>query len=613
MSDAPHRTHASASGGLACLQAGQANIGGLGAASGRSLGGRDLSRSVGHPTTRVKAEPWGRDRPFGRASIVGRRTPGLSCAPWHVPTESPVKSSLALVCTLLCAALVLVAACGGTTAPAVSSSAAPAVASAAPSATPVADGPPRLVVISAINGYVEPCGCTVDLTLGGIDRIATRIAEERRAGPTAVLMVGSVLFDPHVDDAHLADQEAAKAEVLARALSRIGVDATVTTHTELKYGPKVLDPLRKAWPIPDVTVNVAGGAPRMVTLGALKVGVFGVVDAASGPTPAGTPTDPEPAVRAAVQKLRADGAQVVVGLAALPRKALRTLAKSVEGVDLWALGDTPNEELRSQPVGKAYVLEAGDRGRNLGRVLLLDAATPGPLADPAGDRARELKALELQLKMREDVFLRTHEPTLTAVIAEMKTRLELLASSPLPAAGKRFEYTLVPVPKDVVPEPEIAGWLAGYNARLKEINLAASAPVPPVPEGGSGYAGGKSCIDCHEEAQQVWLTTPHSKAWKTLVDANKTFDAECVSCHVTGWLMPGGVNLKNLDGRTDIQCESCHGPGQRHVDVGGDDVTTRRTVPEAVCVVCHNHFHSPKFDYATYLPRVLGPGHAQKN
>lgn len=528
-----------------------------------------------------------------------------------------MKSSLALVCTLLCAVFALVSACGGTTAPAgapaVSSASAPAAPAAVVSAAPVADGPPRLLLISAINGYVEPCGCTVDLTLGGIDRIATRIAEERRAGPTAVLMVGSVLFDPHVDDAHLADQEAAKADVLARALARIGVDATVTTHTELKYGPAVLDPLRKTWPLPDVTVNVPGGAPRLLTLGALKVGVFGVVDAAPGPTPAGTPGDPETAARAAVQKLRADGAQVVVGLAALPRKALRMLAKGVEGVDLWALGDTPNEEVRSQPVGKAYVLEAGDRGRNLGRVLLLDAAADGPLADPAGDRARELKSLELQLKMREDVFQRTQEPTLTGVIAEMKTRLDLLAQSPLPATGKRFEYTLVPVPKDVAPEPEIAAWLAAYNTKLKEINLAASAPVPPVPEGGSAYAGGKSCIDCHEEAQQVWLTTPHSKAWKTLVDANKTFDAECVSCHVTGWLMPGGVNLKNLEGRTDVQCESCHGPGQRHVDVGGDDVTTKRVVPESVCIVCHNHFHSPKFDYATYLPRVLGPGHAQKH
>ena len=351
-----------------------------------------------------------------------------------------MKPSSPFVCALLCALLPVLAACGGTTAPApppaVSSASAPAVASAAPTAAPVADGPPRLLLISAINGYVEPCGCTVDLTLGGIDRIATRIAEERRAGPTAVLMVGSVLFDPHVDDAHLADQEAAKAEVLARALSRIGVDATVTTHTELKYGPGVLDPLRKTWPLPEVTVNVPGGAPKLLTLGGLKVGVFGVVDAAPGPTPSGTPGDPEVAARAAAQKLRADGAQVVVGLAALPRKALRTLAKGVEGVDLWALGDTPNEEVRSQPVGKAYVLEAGDRGRNLGRVLLLDAATDGPLADPAGDRAREQKSLELQLKMREDVFQRTRETTLTAVIAEMKARMDVLAQSPPPRRGQ---------------------------------------------------------------------------------------------------------------------------------------------------------------------------------
>lgn len=528
------------------------------------------------------------------------------------PCRSPRSTALALALV----ALALAFACGGATQP--SPSPAPEVATTPASAPPaseppaIASGPPRLLVLSAVNGYVEPCGCTVDLTLGGIDRIATRVAAERREGPTAVLMVGSVLFDPHVEDKHLADQESAKAEVLARALARIGVDAAVPTHTELKYGEPVLAPLLKQWSLPDATVNVPGGMPRLLTLGPLRVGVFGVVDPAGGAVPAGLPTDPEGAARAAAAKLRADGAQVVVGLAALPRKAARQLAKALEGVDLWAIGDAPGEEAQAQPAGQAYLIEAGDRGRNLGRLVLHDAGAPGALTDPAGERARALRSLDLQIKMREDVRLRTGDAALQGAVDALRAERAALEAAPLPATGKRFEYALVPIPKDVVPEPEIEKWLAAYNARLKEINLAASAPVPPVPEGGSAYSGGKECVECHEESQAVWLATPHAKAWETLVKANKTFDAECVSCHVTGWLMPGGVNLKNLDGRTDIQCEACHGPGQRHVDVGGDDVTTRRRVPKEVCTVCHNQFHSPKFDYATYLPKILGPGHAQK-
>jgi hypothetical protein len=514
--------------------------------------------------------------------------------------------------------LLLLAACGGSALPGVPPVpdpglvAAPAP-SAAPASVPVPSGPPRLIILSSLNGYVEPCGCTVELTLGGIDRITALIDAERKQGPTAVLMVGSVLFDPHVDDAHLADQEAAKAAVLARALHRIRVDAVVPTRTELKYGEPVLAPLRTAWAWPDATVNVPGGHPRLVDLGGVRVGVFGLADPDAGATPAGSPNDPEAAARAAVTTLRAEGAHVVVGLAALHRKQVRGLAKAVDGVDLWMLGHEPHEETHGQPAGGAFILEAGDRGRHIGRVVLHDAAQGGPLGDPAGDRARELKALELQIRMRADVLARTQDASLAPVVAELERQRAALVAASTPASGKRFEYTLVPVPKEAVPDPEVASWLASYNARLKEINLAASAPVPPVPEGGQAYAKGKNCIDCHEESQKVWLATPHAKAWQTLVDANKTFDAECVSCHVTGWLMPGGVNLKNLDGLTDVQCEACHGPGEKHVDVGGDDVTTKLRVPESVCVVCHNKFHSPKFDYATYLPKVLGPGHARRD
>jgi hypothetical protein len=48
------------------------------------------------------------------------------------------------------------------------------------------------------------------------------------------------------------------------------------------------------------------------------------------------------------------------------------------------------------------------------------------------------------------------------------------------------------------------------------------------------------------------------------------------------------------------------------VDQGGEVAATKRAVPADVCTVCHNRFHSPKFDYATYLPKVLGPGHLAK-
>lgn len=480
----------------------------------------------------------------------------------------------------------------------------------APGAAPAAgDGPPRLLVLSSTIGYVEPCGCTIDLTLGGIDRVARVVADERAAGPTAVVVVGPHLFE-YAPPAHRAAQEDAKARLIARSLAHIGVDAIVPTATELVRGRPLYDSLREINPAPDVTANVPGGAGRIVEIGGVKLGLFGLA-APPEPVPAGQPTDPLPAALAEAERLRAAGAHVVVALAALPRRDIRRMARRTPGIDLWVLGDHPHEEALASPLAHGHLIEAGDRARNLGRIVFHDAATRGPLADPAGDAARARKALDLRIQMQSDLFQRTGDAALEPQIAALKA--ERAALDTPTAEGKRFDYSLLPIEKSVTPEPTVAAWLAEYNASLQALNLAAAGDIPPVPEGGSGYTGAFECGDCHYRAYEVWEATPHGKAWQTLVDAGKTFDAECVGCHVTGWQRPGGSVLGKVDGRTNVQCEVCHGPGEAHANAGGDRALIVLESTEAMCAECHNKHHSPRFDMATYLPKILGPGHEMKS
>ncbi|MEZ4467266.1 MAG: multiheme c-type cytochrome [bacterium] len=472
---------------------------------------------------------------------------------------------------------------------------------------PAPQGPPRLLVLSSMIGYIEPCGCTVDLLLGGVDRAVARVAAERAEGPTAVLVVGPTFFDGAVK-AHQVGQEESKARLLGDALRRIGVDAFVPGASDLGQGAAFYD--QAAAGLPDVTVNVPGGVGRILPLGALKVGLLGVAPAGV-PLKGGTSTDPLPAAQAAAQALRAQGAQVIVGLAALTRADLRPVSRGVEGVDLWILGDHPDELEAATAVGDTYVIEAGDRGRNLGRVLLLDAAGPGRLTDPVGDHARQVQRLKLQIQMRKDMAARMPSPQLKAAIAGLEA--ELAALPPPQATGKRFEYSLIPLPKDAPADPEVTGWMTRWNEALKAMNLAAAGDIPPVPAGGQAFVGDAQCVDCHDEPMQVWKQTPHARAWQTLVDAGKTFDAECVSCHVVGFQQPGGTVMGKTAGKEAVQCEACHGPGEKHVEMGGGEAYTRLRVPEEVCTQCHNRKHSPKFDYATYLPKILGPGHQKRD
>lgn len=467
-----------------------------------------------------------------------------------------------------------------------------------------ADGPPRVLVVSSLIGYIEPCGCTIDLLLGGIDRVAATIAAERAKGPTAVLVVGPTLFEHAIED-HQVGQQEAKATLINRALTQMKIDAIVPTPEDMLRGPGFANAL----PGTDVTVNVPGGAGRLMTLGGVKIGILGVARPGDV-VPKGTATDPLPAVQAAAKALRAQGAQTIIGLAAIERAELRGLSRNAEGVDMWILGRHPEEREIATKSGEAFIIEVGDRGRNVGQIIFADMAKAGPLTDPIGDVARKKERLRLSIKMRRDMAGRMPSPTLNADIAKIEAEMNAL-TLPTNPTGKRFEYDLIALPKTVPQDAIVTAWMTAYNDKLKAINLASAGEVPPVPEGQSGYVGDASCNDCHPEAMEFWKTTQHSHAWQTLVDAKKTFDATCVSCHVVGWQKPGGTVLGKVEGKTNVQCEACHGPGSRHADMGGGHHLIKTKVPETVCVECHHPHHSPKFDYATYRPKILGPGHGE--
>ena len=476
-------------------------------------------------------------------------------------------------------------------------------------ASPVTDGPngpPRVLILSSPIGYIEPCGCTVDLLLGGIDRIAATVAAERAKGPTAVVVVGPHLFEKAVAEHQIA-QEEAKATLIARTFQRIGVDAVVPTNAELMRGANFYADLVQRFGARDVTANVPQGRGGIIALGALKLGVLGVVDAGAV-VPKGTGSDPYTAAATEAKRLRAAGAHIVLGLSATNRRTLRKMAKKIPEIDLWALGERPKEAQTVSPVRGRYIIESGDRGRHLGRILLHNGTRPGPLEDPAGDAAREKKRLALQLQMRREMYARTKVDALKGDIATLEAKLAALSSPDV--SGKRLEYALMPMTKGTDQDPVVEGWVTEYNASLKALNLASAGAVPPVPAGGSGYAGREVCADCHPDATTVWRRSLHALAWETLEADAKTFDAECVSCHVTGWQKPGGSVLGKVEGLDDVQCEVCHGPGAVHAELG-DGSNIVLYPPKSLCIECHNEHHSPKFDFVRYRRKIVGPGHGR--
>ncbi len=115
------------------------------------------------------------------------------------------------------------------------------------------------------------------------------------------------------------------------------------------------------------------------------------------------------------------------------------------------------------------------------------------------------------------------------------------------------------------------------------IGLVASQPEADAPTDpyANRYIGVDKCKKCHDaksKGEQVvkWKETPHAKAFEILAsDAAKKVGKEkgiedpqksdqCLKCHVTGHGEAAENFAKDFVATNGVQCESCHGPGEKH-------------------------------------------------
>ncbi len=138
------------------------------------------------------------------------------------------------------------------------------------------------------------------------------------------------------------------------------------------------------------------------------------------------------------------------------------------------------------------------------------------------------------------------------------------------------------------------------------------------------YIGAAKCKNCHNKEETgnqygIWMEKAHSKAFKNLGEAaakeagaakgvaDPAKADECVQCHVTAFGLPKEKIKRGFKPELGVQCESCHGPGEKHMmarmkaagddsdeypDIPADEFVTHATVE--TCTKCHNE-KSPTF------------------
>jgi hypothetical protein len=161
---------------------------------------------------------------------------------------------------------------------------------------------------------------------------------------------------------------------------------------------------------------------------------------------------------------------------------------------------------------------------------------------------------------------------------------------------------------------------------------ADSTKTPAANVEGAAYVSNSKCKTCHLTEYKSWQTTPHAKGLDVLKTADAAKVAEmagrlgvkvegaaaespaCLQCHVAGHGLAGGYpgadSLKTV-ALSGITCESCHGPGSKHVAAAKEAKKSviNGKVGENFCRQCHTPTMSPKFDFVAYSAKGL---HAKK-
>ena len=121
------------------------------------------------------------------------------------------------------------------------------------------------------------------------------------------------------------------------------------------------------------------------------------------------------------------------------------------------------------------------------------------------------------------------------------------------------------------------------------------------------YLGYKACRKCHEELVKGWLKTRHASAFESLKNQGKEAIPGCLKCHVVDYAGEDGFIDTDLTPELiAVQCEACHGPGNKHVESQGKEKIGLPIPDEKKCRQCHTPGQNADFDYGSKIRKIHG-------
>ena len=419
-----------------------------------------------------------------------------------------------------------------------------------------------------------------------------------------------------------APQQRRKAQLILDAYALTGIDAMVPGDGDLALGVSWLvgQAERTGAPLLAANLTCDGAAvfpaARRVERGGVALGFVGVLGTDLTVPDGCAVSDGVEAARQALADL--GPVDLVVALTHQGPAADRALTEQIDAIDLVVTGFSGSlwPEPRALP-GGALHLASGSRGKQLGVAsVTLTAGGEGFATDGAAEQItstlertrRRLASAESQRERASDDATRARAEARVehyqVEIAGLEAELAAAkAGSDRPRHG--LSHELVGLGAGIADHPATAALLDAAKAEIEGEAVVVS-PQPATLTSGP-YVGSQVCAGCHVGPAKDWASTPHARAWATLVHEKRSQDLDCYGCHATGAFHPEGPKAP-AEVALPLQhvgCESCHGPGRVHAESAGQKGEMVGSPGEAACVQCHDgQQDGGRFDLARYLPKV---------
>jgi hypothetical protein len=471
------------------------------------------------------------------------------------------------------------------------------------------------------RGHYAPNGTDANAR-GGLSRRASLLDETRAIGVDLMLVdagdaVATIGDAPELDVGSAAGLDL-RAHTVLTAFKRMGIEAMVPGERELAMGADALRSLLADTKVTMVAANLReSSAPAehkplfqsthlVEEGGGRQVGIFGVVDLSTGAIEqlrhAGFGfEDAVSAARSAAADLRAHGANFLVALIHSDGGPGR-VRKILEGAGLASGPTAVDVVVVGHDDGLAAAGAGGATASSTTSVTSSTSSTPSSSTPRPIERPAIVQA---------------------GALGDTVGRIDATWPRPdggaLASASARLENRVVPI-TTALPE-QLGVALIGRILTTHIVDnghLANESGFPTAANANSeafenwDYGSSAGCAFCHQHQDMQWRGTDHAHALETLKTGGHDRQPECLGCHLTGFLAPGGTrNLKTAyTFFADVGCEACHGPSVTHMRAPNSHHGTSRKVAGTVCLGCHTPDQSRgTFDLGEAMKQIVGPGH----